>query len=166
MKETAIVKWIKSWGNEGLNSKTNKERISRELRRVISYSLVGGSGVLISMALLWALVEYAHLFYLVAAIISTTLGITNNFFLYEKWTFRDVKRQFTLKKLSGRWLQYSFVRLMGMGIGLAILTGLVEGLGMHYFIANTIGIIVSIIFNYFLSIGWIWKSNTPTNKQF
>lgn len=129
----------------------------QDMLRLLNYCLVGVSGVVLALASLWAMVEYLHLFYVGAAVLSTALGTTNNFFWYEVLTFRDVKRSFTLSQLFTRWLQFNLVRASGVGISLAILTGLVEGLGVHYFLANLVGTAVAIILNYILSIGWIWR---------
>lgn len=129
----------------------------REIFRFIKYALVGSSGLFIGMGLLWVFVEYLGMLYIIASLLSGEIGITFNFFWYEVWTFRDVKRSLAFSQLAVRWLKHNLVRATGIGLSLGILTLLVEVFKMHYFIANLIGTFVAIVFNYILSIGWIWR---------
>lgn len=109
------------------------------------------------MGVLWVLVEYMGMLYIIASLISGEVGMTFNFFWYEVWTFRDVKRSLALSQIFVRWLKHNLVRATGIGISLGMLTLLVEVFNMHYFLANMIGTVVAIIFNYIISIGWIWR---------
>ncbi|MBI4287221.1 MAG: GtrA family protein [Chloroflexi bacterium] len=129
----------------------------REIFRFIKYALVGSSGLIIGMGLLWVLVEYLGMVYIAASLLSGEIGITLNFLGYEVWTFRDVKRSASFPQISVRWLKYNLVRATGIGISLGILTLLVEVFNVHYFIANIIGTGVAIVLNYAFSIGWIWR---------
>ncbi len=128
----------------------------REIIRFVKYAFVGSIGLFIAMGLLWVLVEYLGVLYIIASLISGEIGITFNFFWYEVWAFRDVKRSHAFSQLFIRWLKHNLVRATGIGISLGILTLLVEVFKMHYFLANIISTIVAIIFNYIISIGWIW----------
>ena len=109
------------------------------------------------MGLLWTFVEYLHMLYIIASLVSGEIGITFNFVWYELWTFRDVKRSIAFHQLFVRWLKHNLIRATGIGMSLGILTLMVEIFKVHYFIANIAGTIVAIIFNYIISIGWIWR---------
>lgn len=130
----------------------------REILRFAKYALVGASGLFMSMGLLWVFVEKLGLLYIIAALLAGEIGMTNNFLWYEIWTFRDVKLSFAFSQLATRWIKYNLVRVTGIGISLGILTLLVEVFKVHYFIANIIGTFIAIVFNYIISIGWIWRS--------
>ncbi len=133
----------------------------REIFRFIKYAFVGSMGLFMAMGILWVLVEYLGVLYIIASLIAGEIGITFNFFWYEVWAFRDVKRSFAVSQLVVRWLKFNLVRATGIGISMGILTLLVEIFSVHYFVANIIGTVVAIVFNYIISIGWIWRITRP-----
>ncbi len=133
----------------------------REIFRFIKYAFVGSIGLFMAMGILWVLVEYLGVLYIIASLIAGEIGITFNFFCYEVWAFRDVKRSFAFSQLFVRWFKFNLVRATGIGISTGILTLLVEIFNVHYFLANLIGTLIAIIFNYIFSIGWIWRITRP-----
>ncbi len=129
----------------------------REIFRFIKYGLVGSTGLFLAVGLLWVFVEYLHMLYIIASLLSGEIGITFNFFWYEVWTFRDIKLSLSFSQLFSRWLKFNLVRAAGIGLSLGILTLMVEVFKVHYFIANIAGTVAAIIFNYIISIEWIWR---------
>ena len=57
--------------------------------RFIKFSIVGASGTLVNLGLLYLLVEFGGLNETVAVVISYEISILNNFAWNELWTFRD-----------------------------------------------------------------------------
>ena len=88
----------------------------REIFRFIKYAFVGSIGLFMAMGILWVLVEYLGVLYIIASLISGEIGITFNFFLYEVWAFRNVKRTFVFSQLVVRWFKFNLVRATGIGI--------------------------------------------------
>ena len=59
--------------------------------RLIKFAIVGTSGVVVNLGLLYILVEWFGLYYMLAAVISIGSSVLSNFILNDKWTWRDRK---------------------------------------------------------------------------
>ena len=127
-----------------------------ELLRFGKFCLVGLSGVLVNMGLLWLLTEVAGLFYLLSAAIGIETSIVSNFTLNDIFTFHD-RRSSGLKPLLRRLGKFNLVSLGGVGINLAVLWLLTEHLGLHYLLSNMCGIAVATLWNYSVNTMWTWK---------
>ncbi|MFD6274813.1 GtrA family protein [Streptomyces sp. NPDC060209] len=86
-----------------------------DVRQLISYALVGGSGVLLDLLAFLALFNWFGVHEQVANALSTTLGITNNFLLNARFTFHRRDR------LLGRFLRFYAVGLTGTALTFALL---------------------------------------------
>ena len=131
-------------------------RRTGELARFIKFCLVGISGVGVNMGLLWLLTELGGLFYLLSAAISIETSIITNFLLNNYFTFADRNKQ-GVKPLFGRLLKFNLVSLAGLGINMAILWLLTEGLGLFYMVSNIVGIAAATLWNYLVNNWWTWK---------
>ncbi|MFH9038241.1 GtrA family protein [Streptomyces sp. NPDC017966] len=90
------------------------ERPPRKLRQLVSYTLVGGSGVALDLAAFALLYNVLGWHEQVANGVGTTLGITNNFVLNAVFTFGKRDR-----------LALRFVRFYAVGMcGIALTIGL------------------------------------------
>jgi dolichol-phosphate mannosyltransferase len=127
-----------------------------ELLRFLKFCLVGGSGVLVNMGLLWLLTELAGLFYLLSAAISIETSIISNFILNDYFTFRD-RRSPTAKSFLNRLLKFNLVSLAGLGLNMGVLWLLTEVFGMYYLLSNLCGIAVATLWNYLVNTWWTWK---------
>lgn len=117
----------------------------------IKYCLVGATGTGLDLLLLYLLVEYLHIFYLLAAAISTICAIVLNFTLNKYWTF---------KKRDGNYFaqlfQYAMAHAVGGGINLAVLTLLVEIFGIWYLIARLAATLVAVTWNFLATKKWVF----------
>jgi dolichol-phosphate mannosyltransferase len=127
-----------------------------ELTRFVKFCLVGASGVLVNMGLLWLLTEFAGLFYLVSAAISIESSIISNFMLNDVFTFPD-RRARGVKNLLRRLLKFNIVSLAGLGINMAVLWLLTDILGVYYLLSNLCGIALATLWNYIVNFWWTWK---------
>ena len=59
--------------------------------RLIKFAIVGTSGVVVNLGLLYILVEWFGLYYMLAAVISIGSSVLSNYILNDKWTWRDRK---------------------------------------------------------------------------
>lgn len=59
--------------------------------RLIKFAIVGTSGVVVNLGLLYILVEWFGLYYMLAAVISIGSSVVSNYILNDKWTWRDRK---------------------------------------------------------------------------
>jgi dolichol-phosphate mannosyltransferase len=128
----------------------------RELLRLGKFCLVGGSGVLVNMGLLWILTEFAGLFYLLSAAIGIEMSIISNFILNDFFTFSD-RRSLGLKNLLKRLLKFNLVSLAGLGINMAMLWFLTNVVGLNYLISNLCGIAIATLWNYSVNMLWTWR---------
>ena len=127
-----------------------------ELTRFVKFCLVGASGVLVNMGLLWLLTEFAGLFYLISAAISIESSIISNFLLNDLFTFPD-RRARGGKNLLRRLLKFNIVSLAGLGLNMAVLWLLTSTLGVYYLLSNLCGIALATLWNYIVNFWWTWK---------
>jgi len=127
-----------------------------ELLRFAKFCLVGLSGVLVNMGLLWLLTEFVRLFYLLSAAIGIESSIISNFALNDLFTFHD-RRSPGVKSFLGRLVKFNVVSLVGVVINMAILWLLTENFGVYYLLSNLCGIAAATLWNYFVNTWWTWK---------
>lgn len=133
-----------------------------ELRRFVKFCLVGGSGVLVNMGLLWFLTEVAGLFYLLSSVIAVEAAIANNFVWNELWTFHDRRRPGSHERLK-RLAKFNAVSIGGLGINVAVLWFLTERLGLYYLVSNLFGIAAATLWNFFMNAVWTWRTSPPSS---
>ena len=127
-----------------------------ELARFAKFCLVGLSGVLINVALLWSLTEFLGLYYLISAIFSIESAIISNFTLNNYFTFHD-RRIPGVKAFLKRLLKFNLVSLAGLVLNLGVLWTLTEFLGLYYIFSNLLGILMATLWNYTANTWWTWK---------
>jgi len=131
-------------------------RRTGELRRFLIFCLVGGSGIVVNMGLLWLLTELAGFPYLLSAAVGIECSIISNFVLNDFITFRD-RRTSTGKPFLTRLLQFNLVSLAGIALNMAVLWLLTELVGLYYLLSNLCGIALAALWNYFVNSWWTWK---------
>ncbi len=126
----------------------------RVARQFVKFCLVGGSGVVVNMALVYALHEWLRLALLLASPIAVEASILNNFFWNNLWTFRAGRAELS------RLAKFNLISLGGMAITTGILTFLVSHYGVYWPIANLIAIGVATIWNFVLNFAWTWGAQS------
>ena len=156
---------IRSGGESKLNARQQVDYLKHvyslmkrkgELWRFLKFCVVGLSGVLVNMGLLWLLTELAGLFYLLSAAISIETSIISNFIFNNYFTFRD-RRSSGVKSFFNRLVKFNLVSLAGLGINMGVLWLLTEVFGLYYLLSNLCGIVVATLWNYLVNIWWTWK---------
>jgi dolichol-phosphate mannosyltransferase len=122
--------------------------------RLVRFGLVGASGVLVNIALLYGLVELARLNHLLAAALATEAAILSNFALNHRWTFRRAPA--TLPWLQ-RVARYQVIALGGLLISVGVLAALTHWLRLHYLTANLVGIGAGLVWNYSANLCFTWR---------
>lgn len=131
-------------------------RRTGELIRFAKYCLVGVSGILVNMGLLWLLTEFAGLFYLQSAIISIESSIISNFILNDVFTFPE-RRSRGARQFIKRMVKFNVVSLAGLGLNMTVLWFLTDVFGVYYLLSNIFGIAVATLWNYLANFWWTWK---------
>ncbi len=126
------------------------QRQRADLRRLSKFLVVGGTGVLVNSLALLILFQWAHLPLVVASALSAELGIVNNFWWNDRWTFR--RTQLSLL----RFAQFNLVSLAGLVITTCALWVLVRHLGLYYLAANLVSIALATVWNFTANSLWTW----------
>jgi dolichol-phosphate mannosyltransferase len=121
-------------------------------RRIAKFALVGLSGVVVNLALLWALHGLAGLHDLVAVPIAVEASILSNFLLNDRFTFRDRQGGHVLQRLA--W--FNAVSLLALLVNVTAYAILAKGLGVPYLAAEAIAIVVAFGANYAGNLNWTY----------
>jgi len=126
-------------------------RLSLFAKHAAKYYAVGASGVLVNLALLYFLTEFAGLWYFLSYTLAISASITSNFILNKMWTFSDsVDSQKTIVM----YVKFVSVSLLGMAIQLASVYVLVESFAVYYMIAALISIGIAGAINFVINRRW------------
>ena len=134
-----------------LSDQNKKNRISLFAKHAVKYYIVGASGVLVNLGLLYSLTEFVGLWYLVSYIIAISVSITLNFTFNKFWTFSDSKNS---QRTIVIYLKFVGVSLLGMGIQLGSAYLLVESLSVYYMLAALISIGIASGINFIINRRW------------
>jgi dolichol-phosphate mannosyltransferase len=121
------------------------------LIRLSKFMLVGGTGVLVNNLALLILFQGVHLPLLVASVLASELAIINNFYWNDRWTFKRTRLSLS------RFARFNLVSLSGLLITTGTLWVLVSHLGLHYLVANLLGISLAMVWNFVANSRWTWE---------
>lgn len=121
-------------------------------KELVRFLLVGGSGTIVNMVVLAGLHSGLGWSLIVAGVISNESALVTNFFFHEHWTFAGDRRGNRVT----RFLRFQSVATGGIAISITILNVL-DHFGVPYLLANAIGIVVAVAWNFLLSYRWAWR---------
>ncbi len=119
----------------------------REIQKVIKFGIVGASGIIVNMGVLFALTEFFQVYYLFSSLIAIELSIITNFLLNDFWTFRKDKAGKITRRFH-RFISYNIVCVGNVLINISALYVFTELLGINYLISNFIGIVIAFIWSF------------------
>jgi putative flippase GtrA len=128
----------------------NKELFNR-YRNFILYVIIGGSGVVIDLVIFSVLYKHGHLDKNLANFISTTAGITNNYFwnTYVNFKVRD--------HLLQRYLQFYAVGLVGIAVTAVIFYFFVDLAKLDATLVKAGSLLPVLLIQFFLNKYWTFK---------
>lgn len=127
----------------------------REWKRVFKFGIVGLSGIVVNLGILFLLVEFFAVNKDLASPIAIEFAILNNFIWNDLWTFSSVENQ----KVSSRWhrlVAFNIVSVGGAAINYAIFLVLTSWFAVYYLAAQLIGILIAFIWNFLLNRRLTW----------
>lgn len=127
-----------------------------EAARFVKFCLVGLSGIIVNLGLLYIFVETTNLEKNIAYFLSISISIATNYFFNSRFTYRDNRshsRRESLKRLS----YYYTLSAITMFINIAIYHELINVFEIHYLFAALIGILFTVLLNFVLVTKIIWK---------
>ena len=134
-----------------LDKQMDTSRIRLLVKHAIKYYLVGVTGVLLNLGILYSLTEFAHLWYMISAVIAALVTIISNFTLDKIWTFRDaVLKQKTIIV----FVKFAGVCMLGTGIYLGLIYTFVEMMSVYYMLAAVVSIGIAGTINFMLNRRW------------
>jgi dolichol-phosphate mannosyltransferase len=151
MNQRKTLAFIKTQFIEKLMTVGEHDKPSRAslfAKHAFKYYLVGASGVLVNLGILYALKEYAGLWYLLSSAIAIYVSMTTNFVLNKVWTFND-----TMVKQSTLFMYVKFIgiSIIGMLIQLGFNYVFVDMMHLYYLLAAFISIVIASGVNFVLN---------------
>jgi dolichol-phosphate mannosyltransferase len=143
---------------EGTVTTPERGRAARAIRtrqnwvELLKFCVVGGSGFVVNLAVYSVLVHVADLHYLIAAVCSFLVAVTNNYTWNRLWTFRSHEG-----RVAYQGPRFLVVSVCALAANLVVLRLLV-GLGLEKTLAQAIAIIVVTPLNFVGNKLWSFAS--------
>jgi putative flippase GtrA len=134
-----------------------RERAGRALRRpanwiqLAKFSVVGGSGYVVNLAVYTALLRGAGFHYLAAATCSFLVAVANNYTWNRLWTFRGERGH-----VAYQGLRFLVVALIAYAANLALLTLLIA-VGLDKVLAQAVAIVLVTPLNFLGNKLWSFR---------
>jgi dolichol-phosphate mannosyltransferase len=157
LKIRTIIEYAQQVADITLHSFTHHQSAAwREWKRVFKFGIVGISGIVVNLCILFLLVEFFALNKDLASPIAIEISILNNFIWNDLWTFRSVEDQ----EVSRRWhrlVAFNIVSVGGAVINFGIFLMLTSWFAIYYLVAQLIGILIAFIWNFLVNRRVTWK---------
>lgn len=122
-----------------------EQMFSRSLSDILGqynrFASVGAIGAIINTVLLFILTDFANIWYMASAVISTEVAIISMFLMNNKITFKPVKSG--LNEMLRGIINSNIVRSAGIVVQLGLLYLLVEYGNIHYVVSNILAIFIA-----------------------
>jgi dolichol-phosphate mannosyltransferase len=131
------------------------------LKRFIQFGLVGGTGVLVDMTVLFLLADPRTLGWnlSLSKAIAAEIAIFNNFIWNDLWTFRDLSAdQAGWRSRSNRFGRFNLICLAGIALNIIILNIEVHSLHMNVYLANLAAIFLVSLWNFGMNLKFGWTT--------
>ena len=125
-----------------------KGGLSLFAKHAVQYYMVGASGVLVNLGILYMLADIAGFWYVASQVVAISVSITTNFFFNRYWTFRGSIED---QRNSVMYVKFIIISAIGMAIQMGITVTLVESSGFYHMYGAGIGIAVASAINYVLN---------------
>lgn len=128
--------------------------------RFIQFCLVGLSGVVVDMGLLYLLSDPSTLAWPLtrSKFIAAELAIINNFLWNDLWTFGDIaRRQPGKRQRLKRLLKFNIICLIGLFLNVLLLNIFFNILGLNRYLANILAILLVTLWNFWFNLKLSWR---------
>lgn len=127
-------------------------------KRFAAFVLVGMSGVMVHMMVLWFLAVYLDVLFVSAQFLATVFAMTTNYAVNNAVTFRDRQRT------GAKWLRGLFSFYVACSVGAVfniVVATMAHQTGISDMVSGLIGIAVGSVFNFVGTSLWTW----PRHKK-
>jgi dolichol-phosphate mannosyltransferase len=135
------------------------------LGRLLRFAVVGLSGLVVDMGLLYVLGDPSRLGWGLtrSKLLAAEIAIVNNFVWNDLWTFRDLARaQPGLRQALRRFAKFNAICSMGLGFNVLLLNVMANGLHLDRYVANAVAIGVVTLWNFWLNLELRWRASSPS----
>jgi dolichol-phosphate mannosyltransferase len=132
--------------------------------RFVRFAVVGFSGVILDMGLLYLLSDPSMLGWGLtrSKLIAAETAIINNFLWNDTWTFADLSRnQRAFAQRVRRFAKFQLICLAGLVFNTLLLNLLFNIVGMNRYLANAIAIAAVTGWNFWLNLKLSWRVTKP-----
>ena len=110
---------------------------------IIRFCFVGGVSFLMDYSILFALTEFAGVYYLYSSAISFSITVVFNYWLCVGYVFKDAQKQTTRRAII-----FFGTGVVGLGLNQLCMWFFVDVAGLHYMIAKIFATAIVTIWNY------------------
>ena len=110
---------------------------------IIRFCFVGGVSFLMDYSILFALTEFAGVYYLYSSAISFSITVVFNYWLCVIYVFKDAQKQTTRRAII-----FFGTGVVGLGLNQLCMWFFVDVAGLHYMIAKIFATAIVTIWNY------------------
>ena len=122
--------------------------------RFIAFSLIGGSGVVVHMAVLWTLYRGLGVDFVTGQAAAALVAMTTNFFLNNLLTYRDMRLRG--RRLVWGWVSFVLACSVGAIANVGIATYLFRA-DSYWVLSALAGIVVGAVWNYAVTAVYTWR---------
>ncbi len=131
--------------------------------RFVRFGLVGLSGVVVDMAVLYLLHSTASPLGLAwgltrSKILASEVAIVNNFVWNDRWTFKDMTgQQNSIGQWAKRLLKFNLICLLGLTLNVMMLNLLFNVFHINEYVANLLAIVLVTFWNFWINLKLNWR---------
>jgi len=114
------------------------------LEQFFKFAIVGIIGTVVNLLFLYIFTDLFEIYYLISAMFSFVISLTNNYILNKIWTFKEkIKSDFNKK-----YLKFALVSLCSLVVNLVFLYLFTEFIGIYYMLSQILAIGFAMIVNF------------------
>lgn len=139
--------------------------LRQTFNRYIRFGIVGASGIVVDMAVLFLLSDPKMLAWNLSLgkTLAAEVAMVNNFIWNEGWTFGDISAaQSHWRARLTRFGKFNLICLVGIGLSVWLLNLQVRWLALNVYLANLIAIVIVSFWNFGMNLKFGWSK--PASK--
>jgi dolichol-phosphate mannosyltransferase len=133
-------------------------RFGGSFSRLLGFSLVGLSGILVNSLALYVFTDYLHFFYLLSAAFATVISSLWNFAWIEGWVYRT--RIGNVGRFQ-RFFMFFSMNVLALVARIPLIYLLTDVLSIYYVVSNLVSLAVLTLTRFLFADNMIWKHAEP-----
>ncbi|MCB9786955.1 MAG: GtrA family protein [Deltaproteobacteria bacterium] len=148
-----------------------RKRTSPGQRRFIKFCVVGSSGVVVNLVVMWLTAHAlagtmeATLVDVAASAVGILVSVFTNFVINDVWTWGDRQKGRRRRDFLGRVARYYIASGLAIAIQFGTAQTLVFVVGFDKYLAQVLGILLGTAFNYVANNRWTFRHHDTTPQR-